>query len=166
MLSRNSTVKQEIPQWDICSQTIFFLSHSQFGKYHLLEQQVSLTWSSSRGNRLHSCLAQTNPFYTCAHELEKRKRKRHLMKDRKQLFFTPVLLDSFVSEVLLLCPLYVQVDQTKAYWGISGKLKLLERNAPSPVAQCSSLNLSLGAPKHWAGRNSLTLALTYLNKIY
>lgn len=61
---------------------------------------------------------------------------RHLMKDGKQVFFFALvhsgfLLDSFGTEVLLSCLLYAQVDQTKAYWGISGKPELLERNALS-----------------------------------
>lgn len=64
------------------------LSHSQFGKCQLLEQQVSLTWSSSRENRLHSCLART---HTCTHkqgEERERKKKRQLMKDSKHLLYS------------------------------------------------------------------------------
>lgn len=93
----------------------FPLSHCQFPK-----RQVSLTWSSSRENRLHSCLAHTR---MCTHTQVRKEREkmRHLMKDGKQVFFSftlvhsGFLLDGFGTEVLLSCLLYAQVDQTKAY---------------------------------------------------
>lgn len=61
----------------------FLLSHCQFPK-----RQVSLTWSASRENRLHSCLAHT---CMCTHThtqvRKEREKMRHLMKDGKQVFF-------------------------------------------------------------------------------
>lgn len=77
---------------------------------------------------------------------------RRLMKDSKQ----PLSLGElwFLSALAgRCCLLYVQVDQTKAERGISGKLKLLEKNVFSVSLRRGS---ALEAVICWAGWASRT----------
>lgn len=63
----------------------FLLSHCQFPK-----RQVSLTWSASRENRLHSCLAHTC-MCTHTHTSKKSERENEAFNERWQTSFFSLL---------------------------------------------------------------------------